>query len=337
MCVPLTVFLSHQAEQRFMIDTGIVRPAHTAPLAPTNLQRGNGMMNWDDARFFLAVARCGTLRKAANQLQVDQATVGRRLTALESSLGSKLFIRTPKSFSLSPLGESMLADVMKMENAVQAIARKAAGGDESLCGNVRIATTDTLAEAFVIPALQDLRQRYPAITVTLLTALNIADIAYHGADLAIRGARPDDDELIIKRLATIEMGLYASPHYLAQRGMPVKGEQLRGHDLLMFPRELVPRHWSDFGGEALHEPNVVLQCNSQLLLRSATRSGLGIGLLSAFLADKDPELVRLFPENKDLVDIWLVLHPDLQRAARIRAVVQALEESFTPNSTLSGA
>ncbi len=329
MCVPLTVFLSLQAEQRFMIDTGIVRPARTAPLAPTNLQRGNGMMNWDDARFFLAVARCGTLRKAANQLQVDQATVGRRLTALENSLGSKLFIRTPKSFSLSPLGESMLADVMKMENAVQAIARKAAGGDESLCGNVRIATTDTLAEAFVIPALQDLRQRYPAITVTLLTALNIADIAYHGADLAIRGARPDDDELIIKRLATIEMGLYASPHYLAQRGMPVKGEQLRGHDLLMFPRELVPRHWNNFCGEALHEPNVVLQCNSQLLLRSATRSGLGIGLLSAFLADKDPELVRLLPESKDWVDIWLVLHPDLQRAARVRAVVQALETSFS--------
>ncbi|BEO86484.1 LysR family transcriptional regulator [Serratia marcescens] len=329
MCVPLTVFLSLQTEQRFMIDTGIVRPARTAPLAPTNLQRGNGMMNWDDARFFLAVARCGTLRKAANQLQVDQATVGRRLTALENSLGSKLFIRTPKSFSLSPLGESMLADMMKMENAVQAIARKAAGGDESLCGNVRIATTDTLAEAFVIPALQDLRQRYPAITVTLLTALNITDIAYHSADLAIRGARPDDDELIIKRLATIEMGLYASPHYLAQRGMPVKGEQLRGHDLLMFPRELVPRHWSNFGGETLFEPNAVLQCNSQLLLRSATRSGLGIGLLLSCLADHDPELVRLFPESKDWVDIWLVLHPDLQHAARVRAVVQALETSFS--------
>lgn len=286
------------------------------------------MMNWDDARFFLAVARCGTLRKAASQLHVDQATVGRRLSAFEDALGSKLFIRTPKSFALSPLGEEMLADVMKMENAVQAINRKAASGDESLCGNVRIATTDT-AEAFVMPALQDLRERYPAITVTLLTAVNIADISYHGADLAIRGARPDDDELIIKRLATIEMGLYATQHYLARRGMPVRGEQLRGHDLLMFPRELVPRHWNNFCGEALHEPNVVLQCNSQLLLRSATRSGLGIGLLSAFLADKDPELVRLFPENKDWVDIWLVLHPDLQRAARVRAVVQALETSFS--------
>ena len=181
----------------------------------------------------------------------------------------------------------------------------------------------------MIPALQDLRQRYPAITVTLLTALNIADIAYHSADLAIRGARPDNDELIIKRLATIEMGLYASPHYLTRRGMPVKGEQLRGHDLLMFPRELVPRHWSNFGGETLYEPNAVLQCNSQLLLRSATRSGLGIGLLLSCLADHDPELVHLFPESKDWVDIWLVLHPDLQRAARVRPVVQALETSFS--------
>ncbi|HEJ9094521.1 TPA: LysR family transcriptional regulator [Serratia odorifera] len=287
------------------------------------------MMNWDDARFFLAVARCGTLRKAAHELHVDQATVGRRIAAFEEALGSKLFIRTPKSFSLSPLGEEMLADVMNMENAVQAIGRKATSGDDSLCGNVRIATTDTMAEAFVIPALRYLRERHPQITVTLLTAVNISDISYRGADLAIRGARPDSDELIIKRMATIEMGLYATQDYLDKHGVPLKGDHLRGHDLLMFPRELVPRHWNDFCGETLINPNVVLQCNSQLLLRSATRNGLGIGLLSSFLADEDPDLVRIFPDSKDWVDIWLVLHPDLQRAARVRAVVSALEEAFT--------
>ncbi|MFI8416861.1 LysR family transcriptional regulator [Serratia sp. NPDC078593] len=285
-------------------------------------------MNWDDARFFLAVARCGTLRKAAQELHVDQATVGRRLAAFEEVLGSKLFIRTPKAFSLSPLGEEMLADVINMENAVQAIGRKATSGDESLCGNVRIATTDTMAETFVIPALRKLRDQYPLITVTLLTAVNISDISYRGADLAIRGARPDSDELIIKRLATIEMGLYATQEYLDKHGEPVKGEHLRGHDLLMFPRELVPRHWQSFCGETLNNPNVVLQCNSQLLLRSATRNGLGIGLLSSFLADNDPDLVRIFPDRQDWVDIWLVLHPDLQRAARVRAVVTALEEAF---------
>jgi DNA-binding transcriptional LysR family regulator len=285
-------------------------------------------MNWDDARFFLALARCGTLRKAAGELNVDQATVGRRITALEDSLGSKLFVRTPKAFSLSALGEALLTHVIEMENAVSAINRKASHGDESPSGNVVITTTDTLAEAFVIPAIKMLRQQYPEITVSLLTAVNVYDISYRNADLAIRGVRPEENTLVVKRLATIEMGLYATQDYLDRKGMPVKGTQLQGHDLLMFPRDAVPRHWANFCGESLTSPNVVMQSNSQLLLRSATLQGLGIGLLSSFLADKSPQLIRLFPESKDWVDIWLVLHPDLQRAAKVRAVIHVLEQVF---------
>ena len=155
----------------------------------------------------------------------------------------------------------------------------------------------TPAEAFVMPALQDLRERYPAITVTLLTAVNIADISYHGADLAIRGARPDDDELIIKRLATIEMGLYATQHYLS-------GAACRSGASSCAPRSAdVPARAGAATleqflrrGPARAQRRAAM--HSQLLLRSATRSGLGIGLLSAFLADKDPELVRLFPRTK---------------------------------------
>lgn len=291
-------------------------------------------MNWDDARFFLALARCGTLRKAAGQLLVDQATVGRRIAALEETLGSKLFIRTPKRFSLSPLGEELLPEVITMENAMQAVRRKAANGDDSMSGHVSIATTDSMAEFFVIPALKKLRAQYPDINVTLSTSINISDISYRSADIAIRGARPEEETLIIKRLATIEMGLYATEEYIHQKGRPVKGTQLQGHDLLMYPKELVPRHWENFCGEHLTHPNVVLQSNSQMLLRSATRQGLGIGFLSSFMADRDPKLVRIFPENRDWVDIWLVLHPDLQRSAKIRAVIKALECEFSPNSPI---
>ncbi|PTT50140.1 LysR family transcriptional regulator, partial [Aeromonas sp. HMWF014] len=176
------------------------------------------MINWDDARFFLALARQGTLRSAAGVLGVDQATVGRRITALEQNLGSKLFIRTPKLYDLSPLGETMLADASAMEQAIKAIERKASTGDQSLCGEVRIATTDTLAQAFVLPALTLLRERHPGIRLSLQTAVSVSDIAYREADLAIRGLRPDNDELVIKRLTTIEMGLYASRAYLARHG-----------------------------------------------------------------------------------------------------------------------
>ncbi|GAB2951073.1 LysR family transcriptional regulator [Hafnia psychrotolerans] len=286
-------------------------------------------MNWDDARFFLALARCGTLRKAAGQLLVDQATVGRRITVLEESLGSKLFIRTPKRFSLSPLANELLPDVIKMEDAMLAIRRKASNGDDSMSGHVSIATTDSMAEVFVIPALKKLREQYPEITVTLLTSVTISDISYRSADMAIRGARPEEKTLVIKRLSTIEMGLYTTEEYIQKKGMPMKGTQLQGHDLLMFPKDLVPRHWDNFGGENLVNPHVVLQSNSQMLLRSATSHGLGIGLLSSFLAEQDPKLIRVFPESKDWVDIWLVLHPDLKRSARIRAVIKTLEFEFS--------
>ncbi|QHB32052.1 LysR family transcriptional regulator [Yersinia canariae] len=286
-------------------------------------------MNWDDARFFLAVVRKGSLRQAAHELRVDQATVGRRITTLEAVLGAKLFIRTPKAFTLSPLGERMLADVITMENAAQSIGRKAANSDSQLQGVVSIATTDTLAEAFVLPALKQLRQQYPEITLRVLTGIDISDIAYHSVDLAIRGLRPNDNELVIKRLTTIEMGLYATHDYLARHGMPRSGEFFCGHQLLLFPQQSVPRHWQALCGEPLENPNVVLESNSQQLLRSAARKGAGIGLLSSFLADNDAELVRIWPDKCDWVDIWLVVHPDVQRAARVRAVINALEISFS--------
>lgn len=286
-------------------------------------------MNWDDARFFLAVARNKTLRKAAQDLNVDQATVGRRIVSFEKDLGSRLFIRTPKSFLLSAFGEGMLEEVMRIENAVQAISRKASYGDKSFSGNVRIATTDSLAEVFVLPAIKKLRETYPDITITLLTSLNFSDISYRGADLAIRGARPASEELIIKRLMTIEMGLYASQAYLDKSGNPSTIAELNKHKLVMFPADLVPRHRKTLCGSEMTNPDVVLECNSQLLLQSAARNGIGISLLSSFLAGKDDALIRLFPEQKELVDIWLVVHPDLHKAARVRAVIDVLEETFS--------
>lgn len=262
------------------------------------------MINWDDARFFLALARRGSLRQAGLELGVDQATVGRRITLLEQQLGAKLFIRTPRHYRPSPLGE--------------------------LEGELCIATTDTLAQGFVLPAFTLLRQRHPGIRLKLLTAVSVSDIPNQEADLAIRSVRPEQGDLVVKRLATIKMGLYASPDYLARRGTPRSGQALQEHDLLLFPKELVARHWLSLCGEPLHEPNVVLQSNAQLVLMAAARQGLGIALLSTFLAEEDPALVRLLPDQHDPIDIWMVLHPDVQKTGRMRALVAALEEVFQP-------
>ncbi|MFQ2109904.1 LysR family transcriptional regulator [Aeromonas rivipollensis] len=284
------------------------------------------MINWDDARFFLALARRGSLRRAGLELGVDQATVGRRVGLFEQQLGAKLFIRTPRHYRLSPLGEALLPQAQAMAQAALAMDRAASLGE--LEGEICIATTDTLAQGFVLPAFSLLRQRHPGIRLKLLTAVSVSDIPNQEADLAIRSVRPEQGDLVVKRLATIRMGLYASPDYLARRGTPRSGQALQQHDLLLFPRELVARHWLSLCGEPLHEPNVVLQSNAQLVLMGAARQGLGIALLSTFLAEEDPGLVRLLPDQHDPIDIWMVLHPDVQKTGRMRALVAALEEVF---------
>ncbi len=287
------------------------------------------MINWDDARFFLALARRGSLRQAGLELGVDQATVGRRITLLEQQLGAKLFIRTPRHYRPSPLGEALLPQAEAMAQAALAMMRHGLGLGE-LEGELCIATTDTLAQGFVLPAFTLLRQRHPGIRLKLLTAVSVSDIPNQEADLAIRSVRPEQGDLVVKRLATIKMGLYASPDYLARRGTPRSGQALQEHDLLLFPKELVARHWLSLCGEPLHEPNVVLQSNAQLVLMAAARQGLGIALLSTFLAEEDPALVRLLPDQHDPIDIWMVLHPDVQKTGRMRALVAALEEVFQP-------
>ncbi|WP_461607418.1 LysR family transcriptional regulator [Aeromonas rivipollensis] len=284
------------------------------------------MINWDDARFFLALARRGSLRRAGLELGVDQATVGRRVGLFEQQLGAKLFIRTPRHYRLSPLGEALLPQAEAMAQAALAMDRAASLGE--LEGEICIATTDTLAQGFVLPAFSLLRQRHPGIRLKLLTAVSVSDIPNQEADLAIRSLRPEQGDLVVKRLATIRMGLYASPDYLARRGTPRSGQALQQHDLLLFPRELVARHWLSLCGEPLHEPNVVLQSNAQLVLMGAARQGLGIALLSTFLAEEDPGLVRLLPDQHDPIDIWMVLHPDVQKTGRMRALVAVLEEVF---------
>ncbi|WP_239690809.1 LysR family transcriptional regulator [Chromobacterium sphagni] len=294
---------------------------------------GADAMNWDNARYFLALARAGSLRGAAHKLEVDQATVGRRLQAFESEIGSRLFLRTPQGYQLSEAGRMLLADAERMEAAAEAFGRKAAQSDQQLAGPVHIAATDTVAESFVIPALARLSRSHPELEFTLSTGLGLSDVAAGEADLAIRSLRPQKGDLLIRKLATIEMGLYASDDYLARRGRPQPGGGFAGHELLMFPRGTVPRHWQQLCGEDIGQARIALQANSQLTLRQAALQGMGIALLSAFIADHDAGLQRVWPDHVDQVEMWLVLHPDLQKVARVRAAVEAIAAAFGAGQT----
>lgn len=288
------------------------------------------MFNWDDVRFFLAVKREGNLARASATLRMDPTTVGRRLGQLEGQLGARLFDRTPRGFVLTGAGRRLLPRAEGIEREALALARDLSGEDSKLEGHVRLSATEMLTTRFIAPYLAKLRARYPGIVLDLICTNREVDLARGEADIALRLARPRQENLIVKKLLSIELALYASADYIDRFGMP-SAARLGNHRFIMFADTPAFRRENGWFAQHLGDADVALRSDSVSSIVSATAGGLGIALLPVQVAELDPTLVRTplagSPEPRV---VWQAVHRDLIGAARIRAVLEFLGRLLTP-------
>jgi DNA-binding transcriptional LysR family regulator len=283
--------------------------------------------DWDDVRYFLAVARAGTLARAARDLGVDQTTVGRRVAALEEAVGARLFDRASTGYVLTTAGARVVEAAEAMEASAGEVEARALGADARLAGTVRVATTESLAEHFIVGALTRVRAVHPEIDVVLATGWRSVSLLRREADVAVRLVRPNHPRLSGRRLASFALRLYAAPSYVAARGEP-RGS-LDGHDLLVYEEALGGGSRKPLLGEAIDRARIALQANSATVLVRAAVEGLGIVELPSYVGDPHARLVRVLPERQVPCSVWLVLHQDLRRTARVRVVCEAFAAAFT--------
>jgi DNA-binding transcriptional LysR family regulator len=284
---------------------------------------------WDDVRFFLAVARAGSLSAAARALGVGHVTVGRRIALFEKRLGVTLVTRTPDGFATTSAGQAILQRCTAMESTALDIERAAAGRDSLLTGSVRVTTTEALAYLLVGPVIAALRQTHPDLHIDLTVGVRSLDIARRESDLAIRFARPTASELVCRKLGDVGFSLYASQRYLAKFGIPKRGHGLCGYDLITFTRAPAAATSPFFMGESLDGARVAIRCDNPLIQLKAAANEAGIAELACFLGDSSPELVRIWPDEPPARrTAWLVVHQDMRRSARIRVVSASIGEAF---------
>lgn len=283
-------------------------------------------MDWDDLRFVLAVARSRSLSGAARALSVEHTTVGRRIASIERGLGARLFDRTPEGHVATAIGEAVLAHARSMEESALAIERAVAGGDRRVSGAVRISALDAFVCDFLMPAIPELRERHPDLQVVAASETHRASLPRREADVAIRWRPADDVGFVSRPLATIGSGAYASRSYVARRGRPRRPRDLAGHERVGYAPELA--HSSEERWLEEHAPGarVVLRVATPGAYRAALEAGVGIGIYECHSADRSPELVRLWDEPVLVEQWWTVVHVDLARAARVRAVLDFLAE-----------
>lgn len=288
------------------------------------------MLDWDDFRFFLAVARRGSLSAAARDLRCTQSTVGRRLASLEAGLGVRLLNRTPAGYVVTPAGEQVREHAERLETEALAVVRAVAGRDQRLQGTVRVASIESVANSILAPCFAALHQRCPELRIELLPPSRRLSLAMRDADISVHQVRPEQHEVVVRRIGSLAFGLYASPAYLERYGSPDFINGCMEHRVIALPddQEGLPQvRW--LAGITKHA-RVVLTTGSYEARLSAALCGDGLACLPRFHADAVPGLQRLHPPTLAPVDdLWLAVHRDNRNIPRIRTVIQSIVEAVS--------
>lgn len=272
------------------------------------------MHDWDNLRYFLAVARKGSIRGAATTLGVNHSTVSRRIDGFEKKLGVRLFERFSSGYLVTPAGEEMRQSAEQIESQVAIIDRRVVGRDSRLCGLLRVTLHDSLAQKLLMPDFAAFCAQYREIELELLISNSMANLARREADIAIRISNDPPDSLIGRRLLKYANAIYASHDYL------------KTHDFSCGGKHLTWVGWND----TVPDPQWVRESPfpkaparnriiHPMMQMEAAKAGMGLAMLPCFLGDTEPGLARVPPGAAiPSRDIWLLTHEDLRHTARVR-------------------
>ncbi|WP_332819499.1 LysR family transcriptional regulator [Sphingopyxis sp.] len=288
------------------------------------------MYDWNDLKAFLAVAETGSTLSAAQALRVSQTTVARRVSALEEATGLNLFERRQAGYALTPVGEAMLASAVAVRDAADRFGDAAGARSRDAGGTVSLTTMEIFAVTILPPILRDLRAVHPGIHIHLDTSDEPRDLAAGAADIAIRSSKqPNGAGLVGRRIADNPWTLYCSRDYADRHGIPHSREELATHPFIG-------------GGGSVWEPyqawlrqyrledSVVMQYDSGSGLLAGVRSGMGLTILPAFIAERESDLIRCIPpKTEDTTGLWLLTHERLRHVPRVRLVLDFLAAELT--------
>jgi DNA-binding transcriptional LysR family regulator len=284
-------------------------------------------MEWDDLKHFLAVARLGTLTRAAHALQTTPATVARRVANLETSWNSQLFTRKYTGYTLTEAGKALLARTEEVEGAISAMRREALRSAAHAAGQVRVTTTEDIATLVLSPRLVEFARRFPQVQLEILATREVVSLARGDADIALRTVRPARGGLVIRQAGVWNLGLYAAKGYAQAHNLRPGVSDLSGVDIITWTKEHAHLRGGPWLAEHARNANVAFTANARRVHYAACKAGMGVAILPSLLADADDELIRLLPAERVIsARLWLLAHRDVVRVPRVRAVMNFLAE-----------
>jgi DNA-binding transcriptional LysR family regulator len=293
----------------------------------------SGLTDWDAARVFLEVVRCGSFRSAAERLELSINVVRRRIDDFERQIGATLFTRDVHGTRLTDEGSLVVSAVERMEAASFDLLRAGSSVANTLSGEVRVAVTEGLGTFWLAPRLVEFQQSYPNILVDLHCAMRSADVSRHEADIAIHLTRPAALDVKLIRLGRIHLMFFASQRYIDIYGAPRTAADLSRHRLVVQVADQIAAKEvfeSRFPGQSLHDM-LVKKTNVSSANYWAVANGAGVGVFPTYACALGGNIIPLEVELNRPFDIWLSYHAGSGRIPRIRRMIDWLVEAFNPS------
>lgn len=274
------------------------------------------MFDWNDLKYFLAVARHGSTIAAGKALRLSQSTVQRRLAELEKRVGRKLVRRTAAGYRLTDFGKELQPYAERIEASVADFERQVTGKGRDGSGVIRVTCPEPIVHRMT-PLIEQFHARYPRLRVEFVMSDHYLDLAKGEADVAFRSG-DTDDELVGRKIADSVWAVYASRGYIERYGKPEQIADLARHSLVCLDESMVNHRVAKWLKEVAPQAKIAARNNSVLGMMYAVKSGVGLGPLPTAITDNEPDLVRVLGPIPELARSWrLLTHPELRRTPRI--------------------
>jgi DNA-binding transcriptional LysR family regulator len=294
----------------------------------------NSLPEWTDLRFFLELARAGTLSGASRRLEVEHTTVARRIDRLESQLGTTLFDRSREGYELTEMGQALLPHAEAMEGAALAAAEHLGGNEVAAHGVVRLGIPEVMGVRVVAPLLVKLLEAHPELSIEMLALAHFANLANREADLGVMLDPPSTGRYVVARLASFRFYLYASPAYLARHAPIRTRADLERHDFVDYVQDRLASRELSYLNELGFTPRRRLCSLGMGAQIEAAALGMGLMMAPPYAVPDDGRLVRVLPDFYAERAFWLAAPTDLYRLRRVKVVWDMLRELADNNPAL---
>lgn len=283
---------------------------------------------------FLAVAGHGGVAKAAAALGVHHSTALRQLASLEARAGAKLFERLASGYRLTDAGHALLESGARLKAGLGEFEKRLASCDAGFAGVLRVTTSDGLATSLLPRWLAGFAAKHPEIEVQVRVANTLTDLAERSVDVALRPARQPSGNMVGRRAATIRYSLYASRDYVRRHGRLDAGRpDFAGHAILAYDASIGFFSTAEWLERSAGAARVAARFDHLQAMLAAAKAGLGIAALPCFMGEG--ELLRLIPPPESMsTGLWLLTHPELRKARRIRAFLDYVGEAARTDQAL---